>query len=76
MDRNDTGGEIKHLYARQAGALEHPGQGRLVGMHADRFGEIAVRRGVAGHLPLELEKPKADDWESRLAAEARAFKKR
>src|SRR6185295_1570737 len=50
MDRNDTGGEIKHLYARQAGALEHPGQGRLVGMHADRFGEIAVRRGVAGHL--------------------------
>ena len=33
-------------------------------------------RGVAGHLPLEMEKPKADDWETKMAAEARAFRKR
>ena len=33
-------------------------------------------RGVAGHLPLEREAPKAHDWETRMRAEVRAFKKR
>ena len=36
---------------------------------------LAVR-GVAGHLPLEMEKPKADDWEAKMASDARAFRKR
>src|SRR5258708_24149405 len=57
MDGHHPRGEIEHFDPRQTRAFEHPGEGRLVGMLADRFGEVAIRGSVAGHL---LSQPRQD----------------
>src|SRR5438105_10889042 len=47
MDRNDAGGEIEYVHLVQAGRLKHRGERVLVGMHANRFGEVAIGGAIA-----------------------------
>src|SRR5258705_6337423 len=47
MQGDDAAGEVEVFDALEPRRLHHRLEGFLVGMHADRFGEIAVRRLVA-----------------------------
>src|SRR5271169_2720719 len=46
---DNAGHQIKPLYALESRLFHHDLERRLVRVHADRFGEIAVTRLVAGH---------------------------
>src|SRR5450755_4964651 len=48
MQRDDAGSEIEPVDALESGLFHHRLQRGLVGMNADRFGEIAIARVVAG----------------------------
>src|SRR5579885_2646297 len=48
MDGDDAGGQVAHLDAGESRRFEHRLQRRLVGMLADRFGQIAIAVRIAG----------------------------
>ena len=53
MHGDDAAAEVEVFATLQPRLLEHANQGRLIGMHADRFGEVLVAVGVAGHQLAE-----------------------
>ena len=48
MDRDDPGGKIAHVDLGEAGCFHHRLERGLVGMLADRFGQVLVALGIAG----------------------------
>src|SRR5436190_8683843 len=56
MDGDDAGGEVIDLHLAEATRFHHRLEGRLIRMHADRFGEIAVGLARADH-------PLAQPWQ-------------
>src|SRR6185503_11764494 len=53
VHRNDPGGEIEHFDAVEPRRAHHRGERRLVGMHADRFREVAIGGSVARNALAE-----------------------
>ena len=47
MQRDDAGAQVVDVDMAEAGRLHHRLQRRLVGMDADRLGEVAVALAVA-----------------------------
>src|SRR5581483_4864916 len=53
MHRDDAGGKVVDLHRAETRGLEHGLQRGLVRMHADRFGEVAIRFARAHHALAE-----------------------
>src|SRR6185436_921131 len=53
MDRDHAGRKVENFDLVEAGFAQHRRERRLVGMQADRLGEVAVGVGVAGDLVAE-----------------------
>ena len=43
-----AGGHVEVAHLTEAGITEHLGQGFLIGVHADGFGQVAIALGVVG----------------------------
>src|SRR5690348_16728841 len=53
MDRDDAGGKVAHLDVAESGGFHHPLQRCLVGMLANRFGEVAITAFVVRDQPAD-----------------------